>query len=66
MKWAFLAKKETGIPKPKKSKTREWVDAIIFAVIASTIIKGLLFSAYAIPFRINGRNGAYRRLYFCK
>ena len=28
---------------------REWLDAILFAVIASTIIRGLLFSAYAIP-----------------
>jgi len=33
----------------KKSKTREWIDAIVFALIASTIIRGLLFSAYAIP-----------------
>ena len=49
MKWNFLTKKETGIQKPKKSKTREWVDALIFAFVASTIIKGLLFSAYAIP-----------------
>ena len=35
--------------KPKKSKTREWIDAIVFAVIAATLIRGLLFSAYAIP-----------------
>jgi signal peptidase I len=35
--------------KPKKTKTREWVDALVFALVASTIIKGLLFSAYAIP-----------------
>jgi signal peptidase I len=32
-----------------KSKTREWLDAIVFAVIAATVIRGLLFSAYAIP-----------------
>jgi signal peptidase I len=32
-----------------KSKTREWLNALLFAVIASTIIRGLLFSAYAIP-----------------
>lgn len=35
--------------KPKKSKIREWLDAIVFAVIAATVIRGLLFSAYAIP-----------------
>ncbi|MDB5285659.1 MAG: lepB [Mucilaginibacter sp.] len=34
---------------PKKSKTREWVDAVLFALVASTIIRGLVFSAYAIP-----------------
>jgi signal peptidase I len=49
MKWNFFSRKKTSTDKPKKSKTREWVDAIIFAVIASTIIRGLLFSAYAIP-----------------
>jgi signal peptidase I len=48
MKWTFF-KKNTGEQKPKKSKAREWVDAIVFAVIVSTIIRGLLFSAYAIP-----------------
>jgi signal peptidase I len=38
-------------PKPevKKTKTREWLDAILFALVASTIVRGLLFSAYAIP-----------------
>jgi len=35
--------------RPKKSKTREWIDAIVFAVVAATVIRGLLFSAYAIP-----------------
>jgi len=49
MKWNFLAKKKTNTTKPKKSKAREWVDALIFAVVAATIIRGLLFSAYAIP-----------------
>jgi signal peptidase I len=49
MKWNFAFKKKTTDSKPKKSKTREWVDALVFALVASTIIKGLLFSAYAIP-----------------
>jgi signal peptidase I len=48
MKWSFFTRK-TAANKPKKSKTREWLDAIVFAVVASTIIRGLLFSAYAIP-----------------
>ncbi|HVV56275.1 MAG TPA: S26 family signal peptidase, partial [Mucilaginibacter sp.] len=42
-------KRKPKTPKKKKSKLREWVDAIIFAVIAATLIRGLLFSAYAIP-----------------
>lgn len=49
MKWNIASKKKPANTKPKKSKTREWLDAILFAVVASTIIRGLLFSAYAIP-----------------
>jgi signal peptidase I len=35
--------------KIKKTRTREWVDAIIFAVIAATIIRTFLIEAYTIP-----------------
>jgi signal peptidase I len=49
MNWKFRFKKDTKVEKPQKSKTREWVDAIIFAVVVSTIVRGLFFSAYAIP-----------------
>jgi len=49
MSWKLPFTKKNTEPKKKKSKTREWVDAILFAFIASTIIRGLLFSAYAIP-----------------
>jgi signal peptidase I len=35
--------------KGPKSKTREWVDAIVFAVIAATIIRWLLLEAFTIP-----------------
>ncbi|HTI60546.1 signal peptidase I [Mucilaginibacter sp.] len=48
MNWNIFKRKPKAERK-KKSKTREWVDAIVFAVIAATIIRGLLFSAYAIP-----------------
>src|ERR1700759_1217875 len=48
MKWNFAFKKKTK-PAVKKYKVREWVDALVFAVVAATIIRGLLFSAYAIP-----------------
>ncbi|MCF8228305.1 MAG: signal peptidase I [Bacteroidales bacterium] len=36
-------------PKRKKGIVREWVDAIIFAVIAATIIRIFLIEAYTIP-----------------
>ncbi|HEY5325386.1 MAG TPA: signal peptidase I [Mucilaginibacter sp.] len=49
MKWPPFFNNKTKSVKPKKSKVREWLDAIVFAVVAATIIRGLLFSAYAIP-----------------
>lgn len=36
-------------PEIKKGAVREWVDAIIFAVVAATIIRTFLFEAYTIP-----------------
>jgi signal peptidase I len=35
--------------KPKKSKVREWWDAILFAVIAATLIRWLIMEPYVIP-----------------
>jgi signal peptidase I len=36
-------------PAVKKGVVREWVDAIIFAVVAATIIRTFLIEAYTIP-----------------
>ena len=36
-------------PEIKKGFVREWVDAIIFAVVAATIIRTFMFEAYTIP-----------------
>ncbi len=33
----------------KKSSTREWIDAGVFAVVAATIIRTFIFEAYVIP-----------------
>jgi signal peptidase I len=33
----------------KRSKTREWVDAIAFAVVAATLIRNFFIEAYTIP-----------------
>ncbi|MCH8904138.1 MAG: signal peptidase I [Bacteroidetes bacterium] len=35
--------------KKKKSKAREWGDAIIFAVVAATLIRAFIIEAYTIP-----------------
>ena len=43
--WAFWKKK--GVK--KQSKTVEWVDAIIFAVVAATLIRMFFIEAYTIP-----------------
>jgi signal peptidase I len=49
MNYKFWKKKATDPNKKKKSKTREWADAIIFAVIAATIIRVFFIEAYTIP-----------------
>jgi signal peptidase I len=33
----------------KKSATREWIDAAIFAIVAATLIRTFVFEAYTIP-----------------
>jgi len=35
--------------KYRKSKTREWTDAIVFAIIAATLIRGFYIEAFTIP-----------------
>jgi len=42
----FLLKTKPG---QRKSKTREWIDAIVFAVIAATLIRTFFIEAYTIP-----------------
>lgn len=49
MNYKFWKKKPIDPNKKKKSKTREWADAIIFAVIAATIIRVFFIEAYTIP-----------------
>jgi len=48
MNWKFWNKKNNP-KKKKKTVTREWVDAIIFAVIAATLIRTFFIEAYVIP-----------------
>lgn len=44
-----IFKKDTSKVKKKKGPVREWADAIIFAVIAATLIRTLFIEAYVIP-----------------
>jgi signal peptidase I len=48
MNWQFWKKKEKKSEGPK-SKIREWADAIVFAVVAATLIRWLIMEAYTIP-----------------
>lgn len=45
--WSFWKKKNP--PDGKQTKTVEWIDAIIFAVIAATFIRMFFIEAYTIP-----------------
>ncbi|MGB4775769.1 MAG: signal peptidase I [Daejeonella sp.] len=51
MNWKFRDKNpsKTNKPKTKKSAGREWFDAIIFAVVAATLIRTFFIEAYTIP-----------------
>ena len=41
--------KNKAAEKPEKGPVREWVDAIVFAVVAATIIRWLFIEAFTIP-----------------
>lgn len=51
MKLKFWSKdpQEKKEEKKKKSASREWLDAIVFAVIAATLIRTFFIEAYTIP-----------------
>ncbi|WP_316821689.1 signal peptidase I [Pedobacter gandavensis] len=49
MNWKFWQKNKDAKPSKKKTKSREWFDAILFAVIAATIIRVFFIEAYTIP-----------------
>jgi signal peptidase I len=49
MNWQFWKKNQAEKESAPKSKTREWADAIVFAVVAATLIRWLIMEAYTIP-----------------
>ncbi|UOQ99327.1 signal peptidase I [Hymenobacter sp. 5317J-9] len=46
---SLLKTTPTAAPKPPKTKTREWADSLIFAIVAATLIRWATFEAYTIP-----------------
>tara|TARA_B100000902_G_scaffold38951_1_gene46336 strand:+ start:2515 stop:3768 length:1254 start_codon:yes stop_codon:yes gene_type:complete len=46
IRWFFWKKKKK---KKKKSELRNWLDAIVFAVVAATLLRTFLIEAYTIP-----------------
>ena len=49
MNWIFWKRKENDEKKVKKSVLREWTDAIVFAVVAATLIRWIFMEAFTIP-----------------
>jgi len=49
MNWKFWEKKKAEKDAKPKSFLREWADAIVFAVVAATLIRWLIMEAYTIP-----------------
>ena len=47
--WQFWKKKHKKSKQKKKSELKSWFDAILFAVIAATILRTFLIEAYTIP-----------------
>jgi signal peptidase I len=45
----FKRRDPNAPPPPPKSKTREWTDSLIFAIVAATLIRWATFEAYTIP-----------------
>jgi len=49
MNWKFWEKKQGRQENKPKSALREWWDAVLFAVVAATLIRWLIMEAYTIP-----------------
>jgi signal peptidase I len=45
----FTRRDPNSPPPPPKSKTREWGDSLLFAIVAATLIRWATFEAYTIP-----------------
>ena len=45
----FNRNRAAGPPAKPKTKSREWIDSLVFAVVAATLIRWATFEAYTIP-----------------
>ncbi|OGX82288.1 signal peptidase I [Hymenobacter glacialis] len=46
---SLLKTNRPAAPQAPKTKTREWADSLIFAIVAATLIRWATFEAYTIP-----------------
>ena len=46
---SLLKTDPTAAPQAPKTKSREWADSLIFAIVAATLIRWATFEAYTIP-----------------
>ena len=46
---SLLKTDRSAPPQAPKTKTREWADSLIFAIVAATLIRWATFEAYTIP-----------------
>ncbi|GAB3650465.1 hypothetical protein GCM10027594_25720 [Hymenobacter agri] len=45
----FSSRSANPSPRPPKTKTREWADSLIFAIVAATLLRWSAVEAYTIP-----------------
>ena len=55
-----------AVKKHKKTATREWFDAAIFAIVAATLIRTFIFEAYTIPSASMEKTLLVNDFLFCK
>jgi|SRR6476469_7513706 len=49
MPFSLFKHRQTASPSAPKSKTREWADSLLFAVVAATLLRWSAVEAYTIP-----------------
>jgi signal peptidase I len=53
-------------PKPKKSIVREWVDALVFALVVATLVRWFFFEPFTIPTPSMEKSLLVGRFFICQ